>query len=139
MKKQKIEIEKYSTLLCIVNKDRCCFWTLNYVLNDKEVYTSDRKLIFRKRKQELKFLTQENCGNKNFAQFCLKILAASLRRLKCILEKMSFMWGLWGVSKVSLSHFFVTVQKYSMVSCDIHRVMAIYDKIDMEPLKTLQK
>lgn len=91
MKKQKIEIEKYSTLLYIVNKDRCCFWTLNYVLNDKEVNTSDRKLIFRKRKQELKFITQENCGKKNFAQFCPKILAASLRHLKCILEKMSFM------------------------------------------------
>ena len=64
----------------------------------------------------------------------------SLRRLKNISKKTSFLWHLWGVSK-NLSQVFAVFQKYptKMISCDFHRVITVSGKIDLGLLETLKK
>ena len=84
------------------------------------------------------------------------IFVMSLRRLKYISKKMSFLWRFYNVfifqkgclsrdvSETSQKHLFqvfVIFQKYpkNMVSCDFWRVIKISDKIDVQPLETLKK
>ena len=64
----------------------------------------------------------------------------SLRRLKNISKKTSFLWHLWGVSK-NLSQVFAVFQKYptKMISCDFHGVITVSGKIDMGLLETLKE
>ena len=64
----------------------------------------------------------------------------SLRRLKHILDKISILWRLWYLSKISLESIY-DCSKIStrMILCDIQRGIEISDKIDMGPLKTVRK
>ena len=64
----------------------------------------------------------------------------SLRRLKHILDKISILWRLWYLSKISLESI-CDCSKIStrMILCDIQRGIEISHKIDMGPLKTVRK
>ena len=81
----------------------------------------------------------------------------SLRRLKNISKKMSFVWRLSDVSSISqkrcifcdvsetsqnhLLQVFVIFQKYptKIISCNFRKIIIISDKIDVGPLETLKK
>ena len=68
--------------------------------------------------------------------FCM----TSLRRLKHISKKMSFLWHLWDVSKTSLAGICDFWKKpYKMVFCDFRRVTEIFGKLDVGPLETFKK
>ena len=65
----------------------------------------------------------------------------SLRRLKNISKKMSFVWSLWDSQK-HLSQVFLVFAKIrhtKMISCDFRRVITISDKIDVGSSETLRK